>query len=115
MVSCYNSEEIQKQVARKFLITAFFTSNIEGICKYVNIKDDAEVMEGVSKMCGLGDTIYERGIEQGIEQGGMKMLVSLVKDGLLTLSDACQKANMSEPEFIQLMEHEEKDNQIPLL
>lgn len=57
-------------------------------------------------MCGLGDTIYEK----GIELGGMEMLVSLVKDGLLNLSDASRKANMSETEFLQLMEQEEKDN-----
>lgn len=83
-------------------LTAFFSSNIEGICKYVNIKDDAEVMKGMSKMCGLGDAIYD----QGKEQGGMEMLISLVKEGLLNLDDAAQKANMSEAEFLQLMECE---------
>lgn len=92
-------------------LTAFFTSNIEGICKYVNIKEDAEVMEGVSKMCGLGESIYERGveegIEQGIEQGSLNTLVSLVKDGLLKLSDAAVRANMSEVAFSELLKEEE--------
>lgn len=55
-------------------------------------------------MCGLGDSIYEK----GIKQGELKTLVSLVKNGLLNISDASQTANMSEPEFLQLMEHEEK-------
>ena len=72
--------------------------------KYVNIKDDAEVMEGVRKMSGLGDAIYEK----GIEQGELKMLVSLVKNGLLNIRDASQTANMTEPEFMQLMEREGK-------
>ena len=57
-------------------------------------------------MHGLGDSIFKK----GIEQGGMKMLVSLVKEGLLNLSNACQEAGMSEVEFLQLMEREEKDN-----
>ena len=61
-------------------------------------------------MCGLGETIYEQGIEQGIEQGSLNTLVSLVKDGLLTLSDASQRANMSETDFSQLLKCEEKDN-----
>ena len=44
--------------------------------------------------------------DQGKEQGGMEMLISLVKEGLLNLDDAAQKANMSEAEFLQLMECE---------
>lgn len=83
-------------------LTAFFTSNIEGICKYVNIKDDTEVMEGVRKMGGLGESIYM--------QGTLDTLVSLVKAGLLKLSDAAQSANMSEADFSQLMKRKEKDN-----
>ena len=67
-------------------------------------------MEGVRKMCGLGDSIYEKGIEKGIALGSLNTLVSLVKDGLLNLSDASRKANMSEADFLQLMEQEEKDN-----
>lgn len=59
-------------------------------------------------MCGLGEAIYEQGIEQGIELGSLNTLVSLVKDGLLTLSDASRRANMSEDDFLQLMEREEK-------
>ena len=83
-------------------LTAFFSSNIEGICKYVNIKDDTEVMEGVRKMGGLGESIYM--------QGTLDTLVSLVKAGLLKLSDAAQSANMSEADFSQLMKRKEKDN-----
>ena len=59
-------------------------------------------------MRGLGEAIYKQGIEQGYEQGKLKILVSLVKDGLLNLSDAARRANMSEEEFLQLMEGEEK-------
>ena len=85
-------------------LTAFFSSNIEGICKYVNIKDDAEVMEGVRKMSGLGETISK----QNYEQGGLDMLISLVKEGLLNLREASRKANMTEADFSQLMNSEKK-------
>ena len=57
-------------------------------------------------MCGLGESIYE----QGIEQGSLNTLVSLVKDGLLNLSDASRKANMSETDFSQLLKCDEKNN-----
>ena len=53
-------------------------------------------------MSGLGESIYK--------QGCLDMLISLVKEGLLNLSDASRKANMSEADFLQLMEQEEKDN-----
>lgn len=72
-------------------------------------------MEGVRKMNGLGDAIYERGIERGIEQGiergieqgELRMLVSLVKDGLLTTTVAAKKANMSEMDFLKLMQEKQ--------
>lgn len=35
-------------------------------------------------------------------------LVSLVKDGLLNLGDASKRANMTEPEFMQFPEYEDK-------
>ena len=76
---------------------------------YVDIKDDAEVMEGVDKMHGLGDAIYQKGKAEGIAEGKMEMIVCFVKDGLLSISDASQRANMSEPEFMRLMECDEKD------
>ena len=60
-------------------------------------------MEGVRKMGGLGESIYM--------QGTLDTLVSLVKAGLLKLSDAAQSANMSEADFSQLMKRKEKDNQ----
>ena len=84
---------------------------------YVDIKDDAEVMEGVDKMHGLGDAIYQKGkaegkaegLAEGIAEGKMEMIVCFVKDGLLSISDASKRANMSEAEFMRLIECDEKD------
>lgn len=53
-----------------------------------------------------------RGVwEEKYNQGRMDMLVSLVKDGLLTISDASRTANMTEEEFTQYLKREEKENQ----
>lgn len=41
----------------------------------------------------------KQGIEQGIEQGILSTLISLVKDGILTLVEAAKRADMSTAEF----------------
>ena len=41
----------------------------------------------------------EEGREEGREEGGLKMLAGLVKKGILTLSQAVEQAQMTEPEF----------------
>lgn len=48
---------------------------------------------------------YKReGRAEGREEGKINQLVELVKDGLLKLSDAVARANMTEEEFKKLME-----------
>lgn len=97
-------------------LTAFFTSNIDGICKYVNIRDDEEVMKGVERMTGLGQSIYQSGIQQGIDQGinqginqgKMETLISLVKDGLIQIAEAAKRLGMSETEFSELLKQQNK-------
>ena len=41
----------------------------------------------------------KEGREEGRAEGGMAMLVRLVKDGLLTVTQAADKVNMTVPEF----------------
>ena len=55
-------------------------------------------------MCNLSDVVEEKGREQGIEQGKLEMLFSLVRDHILNTKDAAARAKMSEKKFIQLME-----------
>lgn len=56
-------------------------------------------------MTGLGDSIYQKGIQQGLNDA----LVSLVKDGLLQLSEAARRSNMSEEAFSALLEKDTND------
>ncbi len=73
------------------------------------VRELKETQKGVEIMCREMDQIYnegveqgiERGIEQGIEQGKINTLLSLVKDGLLSIVDAAKKADMDLPTFKQ--------------
>ena len=85
-------------------LTKLFSGDIEGICKYVNIKEDKEIMEGVEKMSGLGQAIYEDGMQAGMQD----TLVELVKDGLLKIAEAAARAGITEAEFSKLLEEKKK-------
>ena len=54
-------------------------------------------------MCEIYDNIMEKGIEKGIEKGEkkgvLKILIGLVKDGILTLAEAAKRADMTVEEF----------------
>ena len=41
----------------------------------------------------------EEGIKEGIKEGTINVLISLVKDGILSISDAAKRAGMSVAEF----------------
>lgn len=66
----------------------------------------------MSVMCNLSDAVEERGIkkgiEKGIEQGKLEILISLVRDHVLSMKDAANRAEISEEEFIKLIEEKEK-------
>ena len=46
----------------------------------------------------------EEGIEIGLERGTLLTLADLVQDGILTLTQAAKKANMTEEEFEEKLE-----------
>ena len=47
---------------------------------------------------------YEEGLEEGIEKGRIKTLAELVKDGIITIVQAANSAQMTEEEFIEKAE-----------
>lgn len=73
----------------------------------VVIKANEELFREASGMCeaivDLFRDEYDKGIEDakqlGVQQGMLQQLVSLVKDGILTLEMAVQRSGMSEEEF----------------
>ena len=58
-------------------------------------------------MCEVLDRVEARGMEkgiakgreEGIKEGTINVLISLVKDGILSISDAAKRADMSVAEF----------------
>ena len=71
--------------------------------RFVDIYNDVKGKDRVS-MCTVLDEIEEKGIEKGIEKGRDTTLISLVQDGLLDISIAAERANMSIDDFMMLME-----------
>lgn len=47
--------------------------------------------------------LYEEGRKQGIQRGFISALISLVKDGILSIADAASRANMSVESFEKYM------------
>ena len=62
-------------------------------------------------MCNLGQAIEDEGIaigiDEGIKKGTLFTLVSLVKDGLISIDAAASRVNMTEQEFKAEMESSE--------
>lgn len=46
-----------------------FTSNLSTVKKYVDVESSYEVKEALQTMCGLGESLENKALEKGIEQG----------------------------------------------
>ena len=57
------------------------------------------LFEEVTKMCDLGHGIFEDGKIKGLEEGKIRTLVQLVKNGMLEKNAAASVAGVSEEEF----------------
>ncbi len=59
-------------------------------------------------MCEVLDRVEARGIEkgreEGIKEGTVQVLISLVNDGILSIADAAKRADMSEESFRRYLE-----------
>jgi hypothetical protein len=55
-------------------------------------------------VCNLWDEVRAEGKEEGKEEGIFETLFGLVKDGILTVSEAAKRANMTEASFTEHME-----------
>lgn len=53
------------------------------------------------------ERLLAEGMAQGIAEGGLTMLISLVKEGTITIHAAAEKVKMMDAEFIKLMEERE--------
>lgn len=114
---CLNTETETEDTFLQMMNTLFDTEMPEKekkdrLEKEYEIKMENGLGEELSFMCNLSDAVEERGIEKGIEkgieQGKLEMLISLVRDHVLSTKDAANRAEISEEEFIKLIEEKEK-------
>ena len=68
------------------------------MCEVLDRVEARGIEKGRAK--GREEGIRE-GIKEGIKEGTVNILISLVKDGILSIADAAKRANMSEESFIQ--------------
>lgn len=72
------------------------------------IKMENGLGKELSIMYNLSEAVEEKeietGIEQGIKQGRLETLFSLVHDKVLKSEGAARRADMSKEEFVRLME-----------
>lgn len=68
------------------------------------IKMENGLGKELSIMCNLSEAVEEKGIEQGIKQGRLETLFSLVHDKVLKSEETARRAGMSKEEFVRLME-----------
>ena len=95
-------------------LNSYFNSDVDGICKYVDIRGDDDALKGVENMTGLGESIYNRGIAKGIEKGIEKGVARGVEKGIiegiertlrnvmntfgLTFDEACERIALEDRE-----------------
>ena len=74
-------------------------------------KNYKEIQKGVKSVMGGKILDYEakrilnRGIEQGISKGKFEMLDEMVRDGVISVSDAAKRLGISVKEFQKQQEH----------
>ncbi len=49
-------------------------------------------------MDGLGQSIFEEGLEQGIKQGKLEIVLELIQEKILTVEEGARRLGMDETE-----------------
>ena len=87
MTNDYRFEETINEMKGKEHVT---------MCEVLDRVEARGMEKGIAK--GREEGIKE-GIKKGIKEGTVQVLISLVKDGILSISDAARRAGMSEESF----------------
>ena len=83
MTNDYRFEETINEVKGKENVT---------MCEVLDRVEARGIEKGIAKG-------REEGIKEGIKEGTVNVLISLVKDGILSISDEAKRAGMSEESF----------------
>lgn len=59
---------------------------------------------GINTMCNVSLGIRERALAEGIEKGKLETYLELIRDGVVTLSEAAKRLQVSEEKVKELLE-----------
>ena len=59
----------------------FFAGDIDGMCKYINMKKNKELVKGVKQVMTLSQSIFSRGIQEGLAEGEAKGRAKGIAEG----------------------------------
>lgn len=91
-------------------LTAVFQGQLEKIGEYTCIEDNEKVKQEVTHMLSLGDSIMERGIEEGIERGKRETAQRCYEEGIdFDIAVKCTDLPIEELLKIYQKETDEKD------
>ena len=91
MTNDYRFEETINEVKGKEYVT---------MCEVLDRVEARGIEKGMEKGIAKGrEEGIKEGIKKGIKEGTVQVLISLVKDGILSISDAARRAGMSEESF----------------
>jgi len=95
--------EWEKESAGKTAIGSF-TTDFDTINKYVDVENNNKVKEVLNTMCGLGESLENKGFEKGYDTGKLIQLIELVAFGDITEERASEKAGMTLEVFRKKMQ-----------
>ena len=64
-----------------------------------------QLQGGINSMCNVSQGIKEKAFSQGISQGKLDTILELLRDGLISVSTAAQKLNVSEEEVRKMLKY----------
>ena len=71
------------------------------MCEVLEKKWQQGIQQGIQQGMQQG---IQQGIQQGMQQGEQRLLISLTKDGLISVAEAAKRAHMDEKEFSLLLQ-----------
>lgn len=80
-----------------------FDADIQAIDRYTPVSDNPELVKEVTDMPGMSQTIYKNGYDSGYDNGYDACVLSLIKDGDISIDRAAQKLDKTTDEIQEML------------